>query len=164
MYYLKIFFLYSILGHFIESFIAVEYESGILYGYWTPIYGVGVCLIIFIYSSLKKWFHPNKYLMPILLFFTSAIILASIEFIGGYLIQLIFHRVFWNYQDHHFPIGLYTSLDMALVWGIASIVIIYLLKPITELVIKKIPNFIIYILLGLFILDILLTINYRIIS
>ena len=164
MYYLRFFFFYSILGYFLESLVTTQYESGILYGYWTPIYGIGVCLIIGIYHAIKKWLHPNKWVLPVLLFFSSAFFLALMELIGGYLIQFLFHRVFWNYQNHHFPIGLYTSLDMALVWGIASIVVIYILKPLTEPLIKKIPKTIIFILLGLFILDILLTVNNKIIQ
>ena len=102
MYYLRFFFFYSILGYFLESLVTTQYESGILYGYWTPIYGIGVCLIIGIYHAIKKWLHPNKWVLPILLFFSSAFFLALMELIGGYLIQFLFHRVFWNYQNHHF--------------------------------------------------------------
>jgi uncharacterized membrane protein len=45
-YYLNYFFLFSIFGHFIEGFFYSDGDSGILNGYWTPIYGLGVVLII----------------------------------------------------------------------------------------------------------------------
>ena len=61
MYYLNIFFIFSILGHIIENFVYVHVDSGILYGYWTPIYGLGVLLIITIKLSLEKWKIPKKW-------------------------------------------------------------------------------------------------------
>ena len=45
-YYLNYFFLFSIFGHFIEGFFYSDGDSGILNGYWTPIYGLGVIVII----------------------------------------------------------------------------------------------------------------------
>ena len=58
MYYLNYFFIFSILGHLIETIIFKFFdwnlESGFLYGYWTPVYGVGVVLIIIISNYLFK--------------------------------------------------------------------------------------------------------------
>ena len=53
-YYLNIFFLLSILGHIIENFIYVHVDSGILFGPWTPIYGIGTLVIIGINNILKN--------------------------------------------------------------------------------------------------------------
>ena len=158
MYYLNVFFLFSILGHFIESTFSKNFESGILYGYWTPVYGIGVCVILFIFYFLKKYIK-NKFLLSIILFFSCGIILSILEVIGGYLIEFLFHKVFWNYKNHHFPIGKYTSLDMAFVWGISSLLIIFVLKPVIDWSIKKVPKFITWILLFLFILDCLLKLS-----
>lgn len=154
-YYLNVFFIFSILGHFIESIFTTGYESGILVGYWTPIYGVGVTIILLINSFLKKKFNLSKWLYPIILFLSCAVILAIIELAGGYLIQFVFNRVFWNYKYHQFNIGLYTSLEMASVWGISSLVVVYLIKPIIDFIVPKIPKFITWILSILFITDIL---------
>jgi len=154
-YYINIFFLFSILGHFIESVFTTSYESGILVGYWTPIYGIGVCIILLINSFLKKKFKLSKWIYPIILFLVFSIVLALTELAGGYLIQFIFNRVFWNYKNHKFNIGLYTSLEMAFIWGIASLVVVYLLKPIIDFIVPKIPKFITWILSILFIVDIL---------
>lgn len=45
MYYINCFFLYSFLGFIIENIVHLinkdDSGSGILYGPWTPIYGVG---------------------------------------------------------------------------------------------------------------------------
>lgn len=154
-YYTNIFFLFSIIGHFLETIIHPSYDSGILVGYWTPVYGFGVVIILLIYEVIEGKIINRKWLRPILLVVISTIILSVMEMIGGYLIQMVFHRVFWNYKGHKFNIGLYTSLEMAGVWGIASLIIVYILRPILNLFINKIPKWITWVLVFLFILDIL---------
>ncbi len=154
-YYTNIFFLFSIIGHFLETIIHPSYDSGILVGYWTPVYGFGVVIILLIYEVIEEKIINRKWLRPILLVVISTIILSVMEMIGGYLIQMVFHRVFWNYNGHKFNIGLYTSLEMAGVWGIASLIIVYILRPILNLFINKIPKWITWVLVFLFILDIL---------
>lgn len=154
-YYLNTFFIFSILGHFLESFFSTNYDSGILAGYWTPIYGIGVIIILILNSFLHKKINVPKLLYPFVLFICCGLCLAITEVIGGYLIQIVFNRVFWNYKNHHFNFGLYTSLEMALVWGFSSLVVVYLLKPIIDFIVRRIPKFITWILCGLFIIDVL---------
>lgn len=156
-YYLNIFFLLSILGHIIENFIYVHVDSGILFGPWTPIYGIGTLVIIGINNILKK-LKINKYIHPVILFILSAVFLSTIEYIGGTLIEKLYGRVFWDYSYQKFNIGKYASLKMSLIWGLASILIIYILMPFLDKIIKKIPKFITWILILLFIIDIIFTI------
>lgn len=157
MYYINLFFIFSFLGHIIENFIYTNVDSGILYGPWTPIYGIGVLLIILIHNIIKK-LNISKFFYPIILFITSAILLATLEYIGGTLIEHIYGRVFWNYSNEMFNIGKYTSLKMCLIWGISSILLIYILMPLLDKIIKKIPKFITFILVFIFIVDIFFTI------
>ena len=156
-YYLNIFFLLSILGHIIENFIYVHVDSGILLGPWTPIYGIGTLVIIGINNVLKK-LKINKYIHPVILFILSAVFLSTIEYIGGTLIEKLYGRVFWDYSYQKFNIGKYDSLKMSLIWGLASILVIYILMPFLDKIIKKIPKFITWILILLFIIDIIFTI------
>lgn len=156
LYFLNIFFIFSVLGHILENFVYIHVDSGILYGFWTPIYGFGVLLILFVNHILKK-LKLNKYLHPIILFIISAIVLSTLEYIGGIVIEFLFGRIFWDYSSQKFHIGKYTSLKMCLLWGLSSILVIYVLMPILSKWIKKIPKFITYILVFLFILDIIIT-------
>lgn len=157
MYYINCFLIFSILGHFIESFFYSSGDSGILYGYWTPIYGIGTIIILFINKFIEK-FNLNKVLKIILLFLGSMIILASVEVLGGYLIKLIFNKVLWDYSNHKLNIGKYTSVEMSLIWGISSILLIYFIKPIVDKIINKIPRFFSYIMIILMIVDLLSTV------
>jgi len=156
LYYLNIFFIFSILGHILENFVYSHVDSGILYGFWTPIYGTGVLLILFINNVLKK-LKINKYIFPIILFILNAVLLSTLEYIGGTVIEFLFGRVFWDYSSDTFHIGKYTSLKMCLLWGISSILLIYILMPLLNKIVKKIPKFITYILVFLFIIDLTIT-------
>ena len=136
MKYINIFFILSIIGHFIENFFYHHKDSGILYGYWTPLYGLGILIIIFINYKLKK-IKLNKSIQPIYLFFICASTISLLELISGYIIEI---------------------LSMSFIWGITSIIFIYILEPIINLISKKIPKYITYTLSILFLIDIIFTI------
>lgn len=157
MYYINYFFIFSILGHFIECFFYSNGESGILLGFWTPIYGFGTIIILLINKFIDK-FKLNKILKIFVLFFSSAIILAMLEILGGYLIKWIFNTELWNYSNHEFNIGNYTSIEMALIWGLASILLVYFIKPLVDKFINKIPRLLSYMLISLLIIDLIATI------
>ncbi len=160
-YYINIFFLYSILGHIIETLFYTigSGESGILYGYWTPVYGIGAAIILLFYNLFlnKKYNGFKKYLY---LFLFSAISLTGIEWLGGVLIEKIFGVIFWSYENLPFNIGDYISIEMALVWGVASLLIVFL-RPFFDYIEKKIPRFITWIMMILFIIDLSVTIYFK---
>ncbi len=157
MYYLNYFFIFSIIGHIIESIIYYNGDSGILLGWWTPVYGIGVVIILLINKLVNK-IKTNKIIKAFLLFTISAISLSIIETIGGYLIEWIFDYSFWDYSEYKLNIGKYAAIEMAIVWGLCSIIVIYFIKPLLDKIISKIPKYFTYILIILFILDLFFTV------
>lgn len=155
------FFIYSILGHLLENIAMPNYTSGILYGYWTPVYGIGAIIIILINIDINRRIKTNKILKTIILFISCSIILSSIEYFGGKIIEIIFNKTFWDYSNHKYNFGKYASLEMSLTWGILSVVLIYLIEPIIKKIEKKIPKVITYILILLFITDIIFTLIFK---
>ena len=155
MYYLNYFFIMSFIGHLIETFI-MKSNSGILLGWWTPIYGIGSIIILLINKYITK-FNLNKILKVILLFISCSFILTLIEAIGGYLIEFIFKITFWDYTDYKFNIGKYIAIEMAIIWGLSSIALIYYIKPLLDKIISKIPKYFTYILIIFFIIDVIAT-------
>ena len=156
MNYINTFFVYSILGHILENFVYTKVDSGILYGYWTPIYGFG-CLLILLIDYVVRKKVKNKFLRVFVLFISCALLLGVLELLGGWLIEKVFGRVFWNYSDEPFAIFKYTSLKMMLIWGIASVLFIYIINPYLNIIIKKIPRFVTFTLAFLFIVDLVYT-------
>lgn len=163
MYYINYFFFYSIIGHFIESIIYLFYEgsSGILFGYWTPIYGVGSIFILYIYNKFIKNKNISKFVKYILVFLIGFIGLSLIELIGGILIEKIFKTVFWSYKGLQYNIGNYIALEISIIWGLASMLIVYIKKYLDKLI-KIIPKYISITFVILFIFDIISVIIYKI--
>ena len=157
MYYLNCFFIYSILGHLLETIVALitrtNFKSGILIGFWTPVYGIGAVTILFISQYLFKNLHMHRFWETIIMFFVVAIVLSTIEALGGVLIEKMFGISFWNYNSHKYNIGKYISLEMTFVWGISSIIFVYIIHPLLKELIKKIPSWLTITLIILFIVD-----------
>ena len=133
------------------------FKSGIMYGPFTPIYGVGTVIIL----VLSKYFfinlHMPRWIETIIVFFILSIFLSCIDLLGGILIEKIFGIFFCSYKNHKYNIGNYISLEMAFIWGAVSILFIYVINPILKRLILKIPYSITYILLFVFILDCITT-------
>lgn len=160
-YYLNTFIIYSVIGFIIETSLKhlffPKLNNGFLHGPWIPVYGLGVCLIIIIMRIIFNRIKLSRPIKIILLFLISTIVLTILEFIGGNLIELLTGKVFWKYDDLKYNIGHYIALEISLVWGIMSLVITYIIKPILDKLIKKIPSIITYLVLISMIFDFIIT-------
>lgn len=165
MYYLNYFFIFSIIGHILETvlytLLDVNLESGFLYGYWTPVYGIGVVLILIISKNIFEKLKLNKALEILIFSLVIVLVLTFIEFVGGHLLHFIFHKDFWNYTSHKYNFGKYIALDVSSIWLICSLVFLYLIKPWMDKIIVKIPKVITYIFIVLFIIDVCCTIAFK---
>ena len=164
MYYINSFFIYSILGHIIEGiFYAIgSGESGILYGWWTPIYGVGCIFLLYFYDHVIKPCNYSKGVENVVIFFSGAIFLTLFEFIAGNLVEYFFDTVFWNYENLMFNIGKYISLEVALIWGFASLGLIRIFRRLFDFIEEKIPKWITWVLIILFIIDSFATFYFKV--
>ena len=162
MYYINYFFLYSLIGHLLESslyfILNKNGSSGYLFGPWTPVYGFGIIIILLLYKFISNHIKKSKFLQLVALFFFSAICLSAIEGLGGFLIEKVFHYTCWNYSKLSFNIGKYIALELALVWGLLSIFFIVFLKKVSDYIVQRIPKYITYSLILVFIIDNVLTI------
>lgn len=152
MYYINVFFLYSIVGHILENLLYRDIDSGFLYGYWTPVYGIGAIVIIIIYKYINK-LNLNKLLRILSLFCFSTVILTIMEYVGGVFIESTLGRIFWDYGNNL----KYISFKMSIIWGICSLLFVYIIHPIINNLIKKIPKYITYILVLLLLFDLIYT-------
>lgn len=165
MYYINNFLFFSLFGHILESIVYLILDnggkSGILYGPWTPVYGFGIVIIIIIYNLLSKTSVTGLKKL-LLLFIISSLSLTLIEYIGGIAIEYFFDVVCWSYKDLKYNIGNYIAIEISIVWGICSLIYVYLVKPFTDKIIKRIPYYITYPVLVFFICDFIITIINKI--
>lgn len=157
MYYLNYFFLYSIFGYAFETILLLikgsNGESGYLYGPWTPIYGIGIILIIIISNFVFKNIKKNKIIQSFIIFLWVSLALTIIEWLGGMSIEYLFNVTFWDYSSFPLSMGKYVAIEISLIWGTLALLFIYLLKKPSDKLVKKIPKWLSYILVILFIVD-----------
>lgn len=157
MYYLNYFFLYSVVGYLFETIFMLlssrNGNSGYLYGPWTPVYGLGIILIIIISNFVFKNIKKNKIIQSIIIFLWISTALTIIEWIGGITIEYLFHVTFWNYSKFPLSMGKYVAIEISVIWGILSLVFIYILKKPSDKVVHIIPKWLTYILIIAFIID-----------
>ncbi len=162
MYYINCFFVYSCLGFLFESLVAIlthqDFNSGILYGPITPIYGIGVIFIFIISHYFFMNLHLPRWRETVIVFFILIVVLTLLEWIGGILIEKLFGIVFWDYSHLPFHVGNYISLEISFLWGILSILLIYVIKPIIEPIVGNIPPILTFLFIILFIIDVFCTI------
>lgn len=159
MYYINSFLIYSVIGFIMESalykFFSIDNYSGFMIGPITPIYGIGVVVILVINKYILEKINTNKIIKLILSFFIFAILLTIIEFIGGLLLDKILNVELWDYTNKKYNIGKYICLELSLVWGIFSLIFIYIVKPFMDRFIKRVPKKATYLFLFIFFIDLL---------
>ena len=137
------------------------YESGILYGPWTPVYGIGTLIIIFFSNKILKKKNIKKITKLILIFAYCFNTLSLAELIGGLLIEKIFGYSFWDYTKYRFNVGKYICLEISLIWGIVSILFQFI-RPIMDIIIKKMPSIVVYLCAFFMYIDIVITLMTKV--
>ena len=161
-YYTNLFFIYSFIGYVLETIIKTFFyknmNNGIMYGPWIPVYGFGAILVIFIMRLVFNRLKVSRFIKIIITLFISMVLITGIEYLGGILIEKMFKKVFWDYSKFKYNFGHYISLEMTVLWGVLTLIIIYVINPLLNSVIKKIPKFITVLVSLLFIVDLIFTI------
>lgn len=130
------FFIYGFAGWCVEvAFASVKERKfvnrGFLNGPICPVYGVGVGAVV---TLLEPW---KEHIL--LLYVASVVLVTFIEWITGYAMDKIFHHKWWDYSQMPLNIGGYVCLLFSLVWGIACVIIMKVIHPLTEKLTEIIP-------------------------
>ena len=140
MYNLLWFFvIYAFLGWCSEViFAAFKHKKfvnrGFLNGAVCPIYGFGVVFVVIILTPLKSNF--------VLLFIGSIILTSALELVTGFLMEKLFNQRWWDYSRRKFNIKGYVCLEFSIIWGIACVIIMYLVHPLIAKFVSIVPKFI----------------------
>ncbi len=131
------FYIYSLCGWFIETIIvSIDEKSladrGFLHLPMLPIYGF--CGLIIHFST---YFFIKS---PVLVFLIGAVAVTIFEFLTGIFLSKFFKKRYWNYSKSDHQILGIISLESSLFWGFLSLVLMYNLYPITERMVKAIPQ------------------------
>ena len=92
-------------------------NRGFLNGPVCPIYGFGALGVIYFLTDIGK---TNK----LVLFFGSVFIATALELVGGFLLEKIFHKKWWDYSDQMFNINGRICVLFSLFWDFLAIYLI----------------------------------------
>ena len=165
-YYLY-FMMYAVIGWLYEVFLEVVVyrwgfsNRGVLFGPWLPVYGFGALAFIFtIGRVLKNKTLKQKLLLIPIVFLGCMIIATTIELVTSYICELFMGSWPWQtYADYKYNFQARIALNPSIRFGIGGVVFLYLLQPLFEKLLNKLPkkvlNIIFYVVGGLFVIDIL---------
>ena len=119
------FIIYSVMGWGVES-IYMSWcnrrltNRGFGYGPWCPIYGFGGVVGHFILAPLREHI--------VALYIVGAIVATTFELLVGFLMQRVFHEVWWDYNDKPFNYKGIICLESTVAWGFYAVIIICFLN------------------------------------
>ena len=128
------------LGYFVKR--------GSTFGPWIPIYFFGGFFI-----TLFTYRFKNK---TIIVFLSSILVTGLIEYLTGYFLNHFFNLRLWDYNKeiwNFLNINGYVCLRSVLFFGVSSLLLIYLIIPLLKKIMNRLSNIVVYLLLGLFLLD-----------
>lgn len=142
-YSFKLIFLFFVLGSLIgtyweEILYFVRFHEwvcrdGTVIGPFSPIYGVGVC----IFAALLGRRNSTRPLWKTFLY--SALIGGVTEFAMSIVAEYVFHQTIWDYSDQFLNIMGRTTVPFMLFWGLGGTVLMKLIYPLFEKLLRRIP-------------------------
>lgn len=163
---LFIFAVFSILGWILE----LVYRSlatkklvnpGFMSGCVVPLYGMGAIILDFVSILI---FNLNYNYKVLIMFFASLCLLTLLEFIFGFVSLKYFHVRLWDYRKRKINYKGFVCLEFAVVWGLLGVLYYLCVYPYidgisTWFINSNIGIFILGIFLGIFIIDLSMSIK-----
>ena len=157
-----IFFLIGcLLGTYYEEILwyfkhgEITNRQGLIYGPFSPIYGVGVAIFVI---CLGKHNHERSILKTLLY---ASLIGGVTEFMTSLIADVCFGVKFWDYSTYFLNIAGRTTIPFMIGWGILGTILMKAIYPFVSKWVEKIPYKIaqpVYItILVLIILDVFIT-------
>ena len=150
-----LFLLFSFVGWIWEgSLHAIEegnfVNRGVLHGPWIPIYGTGCVLVLLLLKKLRR--------MPIAHFFATVLLCGTVEYLTGLVLELTHDgQRWWDYSGYFMNIQGRVCLEGLLVFGIVGSLVVYVLAPIVDSIVARIPAGafvpVVLVLMGIYLVD-----------
>ena len=156
--------IYSFLGWVYETIYCTvkggKWENrGFLFGPVCPIYGIGAIAISVVMILATQ---SNIQLRTWQIYLISVVGSAVLEFVTSWALERTFHAVWWDYSRLPFNIQGRISLFTSLGFGIAGLLIVHYIAPVTEEVMDSVTpimtELLSLILLFIFVADLTLTV------
>lgn len=151
---LWLYMIYSFIGWCGEVVVAAVkrhrfVNRGAVSGPFCPIYGLGAAVVAVFFPELKG--------NLLFLFLGGMVVNTFVEYVTGRIMEMSLHKKWWDYSDQKFNLGGYVCLKTSVLWGICTVLMIYVLNPVFTGLVGLIPKLwgeiILWVLFGLLIVD-----------
>lgn len=128
---MKIFWIFiigSVIGYILETIVVIcqkgyfESRQGVIYGPFTPVYGIGGVFYYLLFSKIKTRNIAKVFLI-------SMIIGGTIEYLCSFFQEKFFGTISWDYSNLAFNLNGRTSLLHCTYWGLLGIFYIICIEP-----------------------------------
>lgn len=127
-----IFWIYSVIGHYVEIVWALSVSRTLEQYSWRPKgltmipvavpYGLGVIAMVMLVIPLMKRYK----LHPIAVFVLATLITGAIEYLSAMVVVLVYGRNdYWDYSGHFLNINGYVCLQSVLLFSLLSSIYVY---------------------------------------
>ena len=149
--YVGYFFVYSFAGFLLETLFALVFQGGFamrkcfLLFPMCPVYGFGALAILLLAGSFKQ----NLFAV----FGIGMLAASAVEYITDLVYREAIGVAFWDYNDMPMNINGRVCLLFSFLWGLLSVVLVRLVQPAGERMLKAPPSALLITLLILFLID-----------
>ena len=154
-----LFFIYSFLGWVCETIYCSVgsrhfVNRGFLNGPLCPVYGFGALIVVFAMQPFSK--------NIVLTFLAGMILTSALEYITGWLLEMLFHLKLWDYSARFLNINVRFCLKNSLLFGVMAVVTVFWIHPHFSSRVTAVPAewmiLITGVLIGVLIADLVLTV------
>ncbi|MDB2118886.1 MAG: putative ABC transporter permease [Clostridium sp.] len=129
------FIIYSFLGWCVEVLYAYKNQKkfvnrGFLHGPLCPIYGLCISSMVIVLDNINVT-------LPLLLI-VATIVISTIEYLTGYILEKLFKTKYWDYTDDPFNIHGRICLHFSIMWGITSVGVVKIIHPLVKYIVTSI--------------------------
>ncbi len=154
------FIMYSVFGWITETILFAvrdkkSVKRGFLFGPLCPIYGSGAVLCtILLYGKISNFFA---------LFFVGLLLCDTLEYITHYVLEKVFHAMWWDYSNQRFNIKGRICLTSSILFGLGVALLIKFVQPFVMNITERIPEdirlILAFVIYSILIIDLALTVQ-----
>ena len=154
------FIMYSVFGWITETILFAvrdkkSVKRGFLFGPLCPIYGSGAVLCtILLYGKISNFFA---------LFFVGLLLCDTLEYITHYVLEKVFHAMWWDYSNQRFNIKGRICLTSSILFGLGVALLIKFVQPFVMNITERIPEdirlILAFVIYSVLIIDLALTVQ-----
>ena len=141
------FFTYCVIGWIYEVIWEAAIGNGFvnrgfLFGPYLPIYGFGMLTLLFLLKNMiKNKVKIGKIPVTFPAIFLSVLVIASIiEYLASYIMELLFHKRWWDYSYDLININGRVSLRNSSCLALGATLLIYIIQPLLNKFVPKKAN------------------------